>query len=232
MPDNPWLSIDTTTLPAERARELRQAWERFVGDGDLEAVRMPIAHSWQRSHAAGVDPSASRVAPVVAERRGASARWDVHPLRGRRAVDREVPGRGPGAEESEHLIVVSDAWDSALGRGGQGRRTRLDAADAMDFTEGALGSERTAGTNAVGTALAVDHAVQVFAAEHFNEVVQQWTCAAAPVHDPDTDGAARRHRPDRPDRHRAPAYGSRARSRPRRRSRRTCASRWSSATAG
>jgi hypothetical protein len=29
--------------------------------------------------------------------------------------------------------------------------------------------------------------VQVFAAEHFNEVVQEWTCAAAPVHDPDTD---------------------------------------------
>ena len=28
--------------------------------------------------------------------------------------------------------------------------------------------------------------MQVFAAEHFNEVVQAWTCAAAPVHDPDT----------------------------------------------
>jgi hypothetical protein len=28
--------------------------------------------------------------------------------------------------------------------------------------------------------------VQVFAAEHFNEVVQAWTCAAAPIHDPDT----------------------------------------------
>jgi hypothetical protein len=29
--------------------------------------------------------------------------------------------------------------------------------------------------------------VQVFAGEHFNEVVQEWTCSAAPVHDPDTD---------------------------------------------
>jgi transcriptional regulator of acetoin/glycerol metabolism len=34
--------------------------------------------------------------------------------------------------------------------------------------------------------LAADHAVQVFAAEHFNEVVQRWTCSAAPVHDPDS----------------------------------------------
>jgi hypothetical protein len=56
----------------------------------------------------------------------------------------------------------------------------------MNFTEGAIWSERGAGTNAVGTALAADHAVQVFATEHFNEVVQEWTCSAAPVHDPDT----------------------------------------------
>ena len=56
----------------------------------------------------------------------------------------------------------------------------------MNFAEGALWSEGGAGTNAIGTALAAEHAVQVFASEHFNEVVQAWTCAAAPVHDPDT----------------------------------------------
>ncbi|MDX6699927.1 MAG: hypothetical protein QOF26_153, partial [Baekduia sp.] len=43
-----------------------------------------------------------------------------------------------------------------------------------------------AGTNGIGTALAARHAVQVFAAEHFNEGLHPWTCAAAPVHDPDT----------------------------------------------
>ena len=63
---------------------------------------------------------------------------------------------------------------------------RLAAANSMNFAVGALWSEGGAGTNAIGTALAADHAVQVFAAEHFNEVVQQWTCAAAPVHDPET----------------------------------------------
>jgi hypothetical protein len=56
----------------------------------------------------------------------------------------------------------------------------------MNFAEGTLWSEGGAGTNAIGTAIAAQHAVQVFAAEHFNEVVQAWTCAAAPVHDPDT----------------------------------------------
>ena len=51
----------------------------------------------------------------------------------------------------------------------------------MNFAEGTLWSEGGAGTNAIGTALAAEHAVQVFASEHFNEVVQAWTCAAAPV---------------------------------------------------
>jgi signal transduction histidine kinase/putative methionine-R-sulfoxide reductase with GAF domain/uncharacterized protein YoaH (UPF0181 family) len=65
-------------------------------------------------------------------------------------------------------------------------RVRSQAADSMNFTEGALWSEHGAGTNAIGTALAADHAVQIFATEHFIEVVQAWTCSAAPVHDPET----------------------------------------------
>ena len=57
---------------------------------------------------------------------------------------------------------------------------RMRAADSMNFAEGTLWSEGGPGTNAIGTALAAEHAVQVFASEHFNEVVQAWTCAAAP----------------------------------------------------
>jgi hypothetical protein len=89
------------------------------------------------------------------------------------------------AEESSHLIVVSDAEGMLLWIEGD-PRVRLRAADSMNFAEGTLWSERGAGTNAIGTAIAARHAVQVFATEHFNEVVQEWTCAAAPVRDPDT----------------------------------------------
>jgi hypothetical protein len=56
----------------------------------------------------------------------------------------------------------------------------------MNFTEGTLWSEPGAGTNAIGTAIAADHAVQVFGPEHFSEAVQRWTCSAAPIHDPDS----------------------------------------------
>jgi hypothetical protein len=87
------------------------------------------------------------------------------------------------AQEAQHLIVVTDERGRLMWIEGD-PRLRTRAAEEMSFAEGALWSEEAVGTNAVGTAVAVDHAVQVFAAEHFNEIVQGWTCAAAPVHDP------------------------------------------------
>ena len=85
---NPWLAIDVATAPNQRAREMRRAWERFVGEGwtrfsqarQFATVREPIADSWRRSAAAGVDPSGARIAPVVADADEASARWEIHPL--------------------------------------------------------------------------------------------------------------------------------------------------------
>jgi GAF domain len=183
MPANPWLAIDAATPPRRRARELKRLWERFVGDGKVDTVRQPIADSWRRSHEAGVDPSGEHLAPVLTDEDETSARWDVHPLAA--ALPLIEDSLTAIADESAHLIVVSDAEGLLLWIGGNAR-VRMAAADSMNFTEGALWSENGAGTNAIGTALAADHAVQVFAAEHFNEVVQSWTCAAAPVHDPET----------------------------------------------
>ncbi len=56
----------------------------------------------------------------------------------------------------------------------------------LNFVEGAAWDERAAGTNAPGTAIALNRPVQIAAAEHFCEVVQPWTCSAAPIRDPHT----------------------------------------------
>jgi hypothetical protein len=188
---NPWLAIDVATAPAQRAREVRRAWERFVvdgwerftGRGESRTLREPIADSWRRSAAAGVDPSGTRVAPIVADADETSARWEIHPLAEMAPLIRSC--LAASADESQHLIVVSDANGVLLWVEGNAN-VRFQAADSMNFAEGTLWSEGGAGTNAIGTALAAQHAVQVFASEHFNEVVQAWTCAAAPVHDPDS----------------------------------------------
>ena len=120
---------------------------------------------------------------MVADADETSARWEVHPLAEMAPLIRSC--LAASADESRHLIVVSDANGVLLWVEGNAT-VRLRAADSMNFAEGTLWSEGGAGTNAIGTALAAEHAVQVFASEHFNEVVQEWTCAAAPVHDPDT----------------------------------------------
>jgi signal transduction histidine kinase len=183
MASNPWLAIDGATPPALHAREQRREWEQFLGGGDVNRVRAPVAESWQRSLEAGVDPSGSRLAPAVIDRHEAFERWGAHPLGDAAQLIRDC--LRDIARESEHLIVVSDAAGVLLQLEGSAN-VRSRAADLMNFTEGALWSEEGAGTNAVGTALATDHAVQIFATEHFNEAVQAWTCSAAPVHDPET----------------------------------------------
>jgi signal transduction histidine kinase len=183
MPRNPWLAVDVKTSPTAAARALRRFWDAFVEDGRIDAVRLPIAASWQRSRAAGVDPFHSRAPTTLGDRAEVAAHWETHPLEAAAPLIRAW--LGAVADESENLIVVSDAKGQLLWVEGDAK-VRSAAADAMNFVEGALWSEAGAGTNAIGTALAADHPVQVHAAEHFNEVVHAWTCSAAPIHDPDT----------------------------------------------
>jgi hypothetical protein len=192
VPHSPWVAVDAATIPAKRARELRDAWEDFV-DGRLQEesddagtpeVRRPIFDSWQRSRDAGVDPSGRQAAPSIVEHGPADELWDEHPLAS--AVPLIAHCMAEAAVEADHLLVVSGADGLLLHiRGNTHLRSR--AADEMNFVEGALWSEAGAGTNAIGTAVAAEHAVQVFAAEHFTEPVQRWTCAAAPVRDPESD---------------------------------------------
>jgi hypothetical protein len=188
---SPWVAVDVDTVPSKRARELRDAWEDFVEDrlqGEDEDpgtpdVRRPIADSWRRSREAGVDPSGRLPAMSVVELNGARAMWDEHPLQ--RASPLIEQCMAETLLDTDNLLVVSDADGMLLSIKGD-TRLRNRAADEMNFVEGALWSEPSAGTNAIGTAMAAAHAVQVFAAEHFTEPVQRWTCSAAPVTDPDT----------------------------------------------
>jgi PAS domain-containing protein len=178
---NPWLAMDDRTPPHVRARIVRRAWEGFVEGEHAARVRPPIAASWGRCQDAGVAWGGAAVAPVVADEDEAEARWAAHPLHAVRPLIDECVGQIVGAA---HLVVVADARGMLLWVDGPTDVRR--AADTMNFAPGTLWSETGAGTNAVGTALAADHAVQVFAAEHFHETAQTWTCSAAPVHDPDS----------------------------------------------
>ena len=192
MSANSWLAIDVGTAPMVRAQEVRFAWERFVeelersgsdDEGDPDLVRTAIADSWRRSFAAGVEPTGNRLAPIVSDEDETHAHWEHHPLARAAPLIRDCLAET--AEEGGYLIVISDANGVLLSIEGN-PAIRLRAEEVMNFAEGTLWSETGAGTNAIGTAVAVDHAVQVFGPEHFHEPVQRWVCSAAPIHDPDT----------------------------------------------
>ncbi|WP_405904313.1 GAF domain-containing protein [Streptomyces sp. NBC_00656] len=178
---DPWVALAADASPGARLGELRRAHEAFTSDGRLEKpVRTVVGQSWRRSARARVSPDGAASVELCANELGPYR--DTHPLAPAMPVIREL--MGAYAMDGEHLLAVCDAHGMLLWVEGHARARRR--AERMNFVEGARWAESEAGTNAPGTALAVDRPVQVFAAEHFLRPVQQWTCAAAPLHDPRT----------------------------------------------
>ncbi|MFD8569825.1 GAF domain-containing protein [Streptomyces sp. NPDC059639] len=178
---DPWVALEPGADASERMRALRRAHDRFTAAGTVvRPVRPVVAASWRRSAGAHVSPDDSAAVELTDGELGAYRAQ--HPLAGVMPLFREL--MGTFATDGEHLLAVCDAQGRLLwveGHTGARRRAGL-----MNFVPGARWSESAMGTNAPGTAVAVDRAVQVFAAEHFIREVQPWTCAAAPVHDPRT----------------------------------------------
>ncbi|MEU3192081.1 GAF domain-containing protein [Streptomyces sp. NPDC006992] len=178
---NPWLALEAGADAVQRAGQLRRAHERFLTGGTVAApVRDVVADSWRRCAGARLAPES--MAGVEMDDAGLARRREAHPLARAMPLFREL--LGTIAEDGAHLLSVCDEQGTMLWV--EGHRQVLRRAERMNFVPGARWSERASGTNAPGTALAVDHAVQIFGAEHYCRPVQSWTCAAAPVHDPRT----------------------------------------------
>ena len=179
---NPWVGLDGAADPVARARLLRRAHERALSGGTMPTiVRDVVRSSWARCAQAGVDPE-HHDPPRIEDRDEIDQRWRAHPLS--RFAPLIGTLLGDFAHDARHIVVVSDADGRLLWSAGH--RSVLEASESISFVPGSLWDERTAGTNGVGTALALDHAVQIFSAEHYSREVHPWTCSGAPVHDPET----------------------------------------------
>lgn len=166
---------------------LRAVHELFI-TGEVDAtylnsneVRPIVAQSWERSLAGGVDPDqdAARAAAAIT---AVERLRETHPLAPALPVIRRL--LVDDAVDSGVVVAVSAADGTLLWV--EGDPTACRRAEAMNFVPGADWSERGAGTNAPGTALALDRELQIHGSEHFSRVVQTWSCTAAPVHDPTT----------------------------------------------
>ncbi|WP_076492737.1 GAF domain-containing protein [Microbacterium sp. RURRCA19A] len=179
---SPWsrpaVSPENSGLLIARAHD-----ELLAGNEDrrLGDVRPLVRDSWRRSLASLVGPEGLPTLDLASAELEAYRR--AHPLAGVMDMIRALllPGSG---EDSGVVVAVGDAAGRLLWVEGD-RRVRSLTGD-MGFVAGANWSEEVVGTSAPGTALTLDRSVQIRGAEHFNRLVQPWSCTAAPVHDPET----------------------------------------------
>jgi hypothetical protein len=148
---------------------------------DPVAVRPLISESWRRSRDAGVD-AAVAAAPLAFDRDSLADARIAHPLRPHLPMLEALLRRV--ADETEHLMVITDGAGHVLWT--QGPPAARRAADAIGLTEGFRWSEDAVGTNGIGTALATGRPEYVYAAEHVAHVLHRWSCAGAPIIDPDS----------------------------------------------
>lgn len=144
-------------------------------------MRELIAASWKRSLASGLDADKD-VAPVVMERSEVVDYRSGHMLARVFPLLYDVLGRA--AEDCGCVMAIGDNNGRLLWV--VGKPAQIRQADSIRFVEGTDWRESAIGTNAPGTALLIDAAIQVSHREHFNVAFKDWSCSAAPIHHPQT----------------------------------------------
>jgi transcriptional regulator of acetoin/glycerol metabolism len=181
---SPW-STRRESSPENSRLIIERAHEELVSgnpaDVRLGDVRPLVRESWRRSVASLV--GAEALPPLDLASLQLEEYRRAHPLAGVMDMIRGllVPG---DLDDAGVVVAVGDAAGRLLWVEGDHRIQTLTG--DMGFVPGANWSEDAVGTSAPGTAIALDRSVQIRGAEHFNRLVQPWSCTAAPVHDPET----------------------------------------------
>ncbi|GEK22016.1 GAF domain-containing protein [Cellulomonas xylanilytica] len=158
---------------------VRAAHERFVTTGQVSsrAVRSIVADSWRRSQRSGVDPEVQN-APVDMGGNDLTGYRSSLALAAAMPVVRDLLV-APGADAGWVTALTDDVGRMLWVEGDLSLRRRVEG---VGFVEGGVWREDSAGTNALGTALATDQPVQVVETEHYARKVQPWNCTAVPIH--------------------------------------------------
>ncbi|WP_256251895.1 SpoIIE family protein phosphatase [Streptomyces sp. yr375] len=154
---------------------LVDAHERFLAGARVDSdVRDSVLDSWKRCRYAGVEPD--RLLSPYASDLALDHRF-LH------AVEPVLKRLTVSLAELNTTIALCDGQARMVERHGGDRKLRARL-DGVNFAPGFDASERAAGTNGVGTALAGRSPVYVAGREHFADCLQPFACAGAPIRDP------------------------------------------------
>ena len=166
----------------EHDRDVMSMWERLLcGDeGSSDALRRLIDDSWRRCLIARVNPRRDEAPPPLEED-------SLYTLRQKHGdlLQASTPVMAHAREflsETGTVMVLTDQSGTILNL--EGDPATLLAAENMNMTPGGNWSEAASGTNAIGTALAVGHPVQIHSAEHYCAGIKRWTCSSTVILDP------------------------------------------------
>lgn len=175
---SPWL------IPPGGTSRVARAHDAVIGDGaTAPGVRRLVEESWRRSLSLSVDPD--RVLGAVDLDEDALRDYRAaHPLAFTLPTIHRLLIRH--TFEAGLIVAVGDENGRLLWIDGD--RTLRRRAEGMLFVEGADWSEASVGTSAPGTAIALDHGIQISGPEHFTRIVHPWSCTAVPIHDPESGG--------------------------------------------
>jgi len=157
---------------------LKEIWAEFIYEGKLDPrIQPPVADSWQKCRAYGVNPEGgcgTRVADAVFQ-----SIKDAN----RTLIDTAMPIMHSVFEivqRSHFMLVLTDAVGYILVSIGD--EMIISKTRDMRYVAGALWNSQSVGTNAISVALDYDTAIQMVGPEHYCRSHHGWTCSAAPIH--------------------------------------------------
>ncbi|NOX32716.1 MAG: sigma-54-dependent Fis family transcriptional regulator [Deltaproteobacteria bacterium] len=158
------------------SRTEKKTWIDFLKSGQVNdpSFNKKIEQSWRRSQQAEVDPFRGVCEKFLSPRK----------MKGR--SEKIIVLAKPIMDTLYHCVRGSRFVIVLIDKEGYILRTvgalkELRQADKLRFGPGANWGEEFVGTNAIGTALALGHPVQITGPEHYCETHHLWTCSAAPI---------------------------------------------------
>lgn len=160
-------------------QQIAREWRSFSqsGSADGSVVRDFILASWKRSRAHGVDPIMAENCSVDGGRLNTILQQRKVLLRISMPV---IENLYSFIEGSRSVIILTDENGIILNCTGDQEYLQ----NAKGYCPGIEYTEKTIGTNGIGTALYLDQPVQIWAEEHFAQRNHELSCSAAPIHDP------------------------------------------------